>query len=95
MSSAVKTPDAVSQLAGNVTERMTVAILQMNPKKSVVRSYTRLSNEIYLISFIMDLCVMYYSQCNSNSISSSRMSQFTSVTRENKTLWKSLYAIAS
>lgn len=37
MSSAVKTLDAASQLAGSVTARTTAAMRQMNQKRSVVR----------------------------------------------------------
>lgn len=38
MSSAVRIQDVASQLGGSATERTTVEMLRMNPKKSVVRS---------------------------------------------------------
>lgn len=38
MSSAVRTQGVASQLGGSAMERTTVEMLQMNPKKSVVRS---------------------------------------------------------
>lgn len=51
MSSAVKTRAAVSQLAGNVTEKMTVVTLRMNPKRSAMRGrVSRISSAVKTIA---------------------------------------------